>query len=319
MSCCRFLLVLICCSTSLKPTNCWVNWLVSCVVSSVRKVLKFEVKSGTPVSVLVVVAGGVTLTPVVVVMASFLYLYVESAAVLALSANQRRGGGEIRRRACARRERGRRVLREALTIAAQIEAEAAAVGVEPGIAQRLLELARILLQEIERVGAVGGNHRGQPAVMVDVELDVDGSKARRLQLDLDLVIAGRQRLPEVDRDLLARRKGDERWAQACIARRRQRGRGASRRIGLRQRQARGRGARRVAAGIRIGFRAVAGGWGGVNRRAGVVEGRREGARVARRIGAARRGRRGDAGRRIGAEAEARIVVALAVAGARGRR
>src|SRR6201986_3372389 len=54
MSCCRLLLVLICCSTWLNETSCWVNWFVSsgdsgswfcsCVVSSVRKVLKFCVR-----------------------------------------------------------------------------------------------------------------------------------------------------------------------------------------------------------------------------------------------------------------------------------
>src|SRR5713226_2641047 len=51
ISVCRFLLVLICCSTLLNSTSCCVNWLVSsgevgswflsCVVSSVRNVLRF--------------------------------------------------------------------------------------------------------------------------------------------------------------------------------------------------------------------------------------------------------------------------------------
>ncbi len=56
-----WLLVLICCSTSLNSTSWLVNWLLSiglsgswfcsCVVSSVRKVLKFCVKLSAPLAV----------------------------------------------------------------------------------------------------------------------------------------------------------------------------------------------------------------------------------------------------------------------------
>src|ERR1700685_1368090 len=59
---CRLLLVSICCSTSLNSTNCCVNalvsigdsgsWFCSCVVRSVRNVLKFEVKFRTLLALL---------------------------------------------------------------------------------------------------------------------------------------------------------------------------------------------------------------------------------------------------------------------------
>src|SRR5215472_16189790 len=74
----RLLLVLICCSTPLNSTSCWVNWLVSigevgswflsCVVSSVRNVLMFEpsidmsLEPVEPVLVLVVDGVGVDAT-----------------------------------------------------------------------------------------------------------------------------------------------------------------------------------------------------------------------------------------------------------------
>src|ERR1051326_1272786 len=67
MSVCRFLLVLICCSTALNSTSCWVNWLVSigdvgswflsCVVSSVRNVLRFDPSSDASPELVLLVAG----------------------------------------------------------------------------------------------------------------------------------------------------------------------------------------------------------------------------------------------------------------------
>src|SRR5690348_15316168 len=63
-SCCSFVLVAIACSTWLKPTSSWVNWLVSsgdvgswfwsCVVSILRKVVK---SLPNPVVGVVVAAG----------------------------------------------------------------------------------------------------------------------------------------------------------------------------------------------------------------------------------------------------------------------
>src|SRR5580692_3065409 len=69
---CRLVLVLICCSTWLNSTNCWVNWLesiglvgswfLSWVVSSVRKVLKLPDR--------LAIASGVEVVPLVLAAAA---------------------------------------------------------------------------------------------------------------------------------------------------------------------------------------------------------------------------------------------------------
>src|SRR6185369_7777440 len=66
-SCFSRSLVLICCATPVICTSCWVNWLessgdsgswfFSCVVSSARKVLKFDARSARPSAVLSLLAG----------------------------------------------------------------------------------------------------------------------------------------------------------------------------------------------------------------------------------------------------------------------
>ena len=119
------------------------SWFCNWVVSSVKNVLKFEVKLGTPLFALLA-AAGVTLTPVLeltgAVMASSLCLNVDAAG-LAAGVDRNRGDRNVdardRRTGCVALLRS--VLREGLAIAAQIEAEAAAIGAEAGIPKRLLQ------------------------------------------------------------------------------------------------------------------------------------------------------------------------------------
>src|SRR5260221_7123862 len=74
--------------------------------------------------------------------------------------------------------------------AAQIEGERAAVGAQTGVAQRLLEAARIAVQEIERVGAVGREDGGDAPVLREIEPDGNLAEAGGFEVDLDLVVAG---------------------------------------------------------------------------------------------------------------------------------
>jgi len=94
--------------------------------------------------------------------------------------------------------------------AAQIESERAAVGAQTGIAQGLLETARIAVEEIERVGAVGREDGGDAAVLGKIETDGNLAEAGGLEIDLNLVVAGLDAALDGDRDLLRDRveRGD---------------------------------------------------------------------------------------------------------------
>ena len=160
MSDCRLLLVLICCSTSLNETSCCVNvlvsigdsgsWFWSCVVSSVRNVLKFDVKLRALllpllvdplVAVLAVIGGKVTGGRLGGADAHGAYTSMSSApswrrgrAAGVIGSRRLRPLGRARNRL---RRRG--ILGEGLRVAAQVEAEAARIGLEAGVAQRLLQ------------------------------------------------------------------------------------------------------------------------------------------------------------------------------------
>src|SRR5258708_17307414 len=60
--------------------------------------------------------------------------------------------------------------------AAQVEAEAAAVGAEACVAQRLLEPMRIVRQHLQRVRPCGADDRGDAAVMSEAQLHLDGAE-----------------------------------------------------------------------------------------------------------------------------------------------
>src|SRR5579872_3349319 len=189
---CRFLLVLICCSTSLNETSCCVNalvsigevgsWFLSCVVSSVRKVLRFEPSSDAslelvePVLVLLVawldgVGVAAAATGVVIMGSSDLDVQEADMRGLARTGDGRGDGKEVIARVAAGRRLRCRIARlsaalvAALRVATQIEAQAAAIGVQTGVAQRLLQLAGAPLQLHQGVAAVGGDHGREPAVV----------------------------------------------------------------------------------------------------------------------------------------------------------
>src|SRR3546814_12987362 len=76
-----------------------------------------------------------------------------------------------------------------LALVAQGEVQRAGVGLHAGIAQRLFEVVRAMLQHLQRFRLVGRNHRGQAAVMADLELDLDLAEIARIELDRNLVEA----------------------------------------------------------------------------------------------------------------------------------
>ena len=64
--------------------------------------------------------------------------------------------------------------------------------------ERALKLRLLTLQELQRVGAVGGHMRGDLAVAIDVKTNVDAAKLGRVEPDVELVGAGLR--PRRDRD-----------------------------------------------------------------------------------------------------------------------
>src|SRR5580704_349570 len=196
-----------CCSTDANSTSCWVNWLVSsglsgswfcsCVVSSVRKVLKLPASSCDPTTP---AACAVLVVDVVVVGVAVVVVMVRpqknrccSHADIDAAAEAGAGidllGLDDRRLGVGNDEVRRARLRAAAAVAvlagegliAQRELQAVIGGFQSGLLQRAFELRLLALQQLQRIGAVHRDMGRHLAVVADVEANIDAAKLGRIE------------------------------------------------------------------------------------------------------------------------------------------
>src|SRR5690606_5587911 len=103
------------------------------------------------------------------------------------------GTTDARQLAPARTGAAGRPLLLPASLVAQLEAQAAAVRLQPCLLERADELARVALQQLHRLGPVDAHDRLDPAVVCDLHLHVDAAERGRRQLALDAVDALRGR------------------------------------------------------------------------------------------------------------------------------
>lgn len=70
---------------------------------------------------------------------------------------------------------------------AQAELESVVGGLQAGLIERLFKLRLLVLQELQRIGAVGGHVRRHLTAAVHVETYVDAPELRRVEPDVELV------------------------------------------------------------------------------------------------------------------------------------
>src|SRR3546814_10129590 len=92
----------------------------------------------------------------------------------------------------------------ALSLAAQVEAEAARIGLHAGFLEGPLEAPRVALQEVQRLRALGRDDRAQGAVAGVLQLYFDAPELGRVQLDVDMHLAGDLGALDMQRELLGR-------------------------------------------------------------------------------------------------------------------
>src|SRR5690606_12644546 len=96
------------------------------------------------------------------------------------------------------------------SLVAELEAQAAAVRLQPGILERTDELARVALQQLHRLGLVDAHDRVDPAVVRDLHLHVDAAERGGGQLDLAAIDAIRGRGGDRYGHLVERHGGGQR-------------------------------------------------------------------------------------------------------------
>ena len=77
--------------------------------------------------------------------------------------------------------------------------------------QRALERRRVALEEVERVGAVHHQAGADITVAIDVELDVDAAELRRIESNLEMLVAGVGLRRDLDGEAGQRHGGGLRW------------------------------------------------------------------------------------------------------------
>jgi len=85
---------------------------------------------------------------------------------------------------------GERLVLTGQRLIAQAELECIIGGFQARLVERLFKLRLLVLQELQRVGAVGGHVRRHLAVAINVETYVDAPEFRRIEPDVELVGAG---------------------------------------------------------------------------------------------------------------------------------
>ena len=81
----------------------------------------------------------------------------------------------------------------------QREIEAALRNIQAGIAQRAGQGRRVLLQQIERLGLIGGHMRLRLAAGIDRQPDIDAAQFRRIEADFELLGAAQRARGDADR------------------------------------------------------------------------------------------------------------------------
>src|SRR3954462_9291215 len=206
-------LVLSCCSTPANCTSCWVNWLVSsgssgfwfcsCVVSSVRKVWKLPASVASAVvpnvapeaSVLVAGSGVVPDTTGgatdAVVMSLSSHADVDAAArsgQSAIASSCKRCGNAVVVADDQPVRMAEGFLSATLaggTLIAQAELQAVITGLEAGLIECALQLVRVLAQHRQRFRLLHREMRGDLAVAVEIDADVDAAKLRGVEPDFE--------------------------------------------------------------------------------------------------------------------------------------
>ena len=74
-----------------------------------------------------------------------------------------------------------------------------------------LERRRVALEEVERVGAVHHQAGADITVAIDVELDVDAAELRRIESNLEMLVAGVGLRRDLDGEAGQRHGGGLRW------------------------------------------------------------------------------------------------------------
>ena len=85
---------------------------------------------------------------------------------------------------------GERLVLAGQRLIAQAELEPVIGGFQARLVERLFELRLLVLQELQRVGAIGGHVGRHLAVAVDVETYVDAPELRWIEPDVELIGAG---------------------------------------------------------------------------------------------------------------------------------
>ncbi len=78
-----------------------------------------------------------------------------------------------------------------LLVAAQVEAQAAHVGLHADVAERLLKLARVALEHVERVAVVGGDVDAGLAIGGHADLHFDAAEIGGMKVDFNVVVLWR--------------------------------------------------------------------------------------------------------------------------------
>ena len=94
---------------------------------------------------------------------------------------------------------GERLVLTRQRLIAQAELEPVIGGFQARLVERLFELRLLVLQELQRVGAVGGHVRRHLAVAVNIETYVEAPEFRRIEPDFELVGAGLRANSDRDR------------------------------------------------------------------------------------------------------------------------
>ncbi len=83
-------------------------------------------------------------------------------------------------------------------LVAQRELQSIVGGFQAGLLERLFDLGLLTLQQLERIGSLGGHVRRHLPVAVDVETHVDAPELRRVEPNVKLIGTGLR--PGGDRD-----------------------------------------------------------------------------------------------------------------------
>ena len=106
--------------------------------------------------------------------------------------------------------------RPAVVLFAQIEAQAALVGLDAGILKRPFQQTRIALEQLQCLAALDQNSGAHRPAIGEVETDFDATQLRRMEAELDPVLPGLDGVVDAQGKLLRRAGRRRRGGPAII-------------------------------------------------------------------------------------------------------